>query len=70
MTEAAVLLAMARVLLTEDLYDRDFVESWVNWRDYMRETHGDESGDFDAFVSALIEHYRTNTHALLTKTPK
>jgi len=35
-SEAAVLLAMVRVILSEGLYDRHFVENWVNWRDYLR----------------------------------
>ncbi len=34
-TEAAVLLAIAKVLLDEDLVDRDFVRRWVNWRTYL-----------------------------------
>ena len=34
-SEAAVLLAMARVLLDEGLADLDYVERWTNWREYM-----------------------------------
>jgi len=34
-SEAAVLLAMARVILDEDLLDRGFVERWVNWREFL-----------------------------------
>ena len=34
--EAAVLLAMAHViLLDEGLFDREFLERWVNWREYL-----------------------------------
>ena len=31
-TEAALLLALARVILEENRFDRAFVERWVNWR--------------------------------------
>jgi anaerobic selenocysteine-containing dehydrogenase len=30
-TEAALLLGIAKVLLDEDLFDREFVRRWVNW---------------------------------------
>ena len=32
-TEGALLLAIARIMLVEHLYDREFVRRWVNWRD-------------------------------------
>ncbi len=38
-TEAAVLLAMANVIIDENLHDRDFVRRWVNWEDYLRARH-------------------------------
>src|SRR4051812_12157872 len=34
-TEAMLLLAMANVILREGLFDRKFVETWVNWRDAL-----------------------------------
>ncbi|MFO0837523.1 MAG: molybdopterin-dependent oxidoreductase [Phycisphaerae bacterium] len=34
-SEAALLLAFARVILTERLYDRAYVERWVNWREFL-----------------------------------
>ena len=54
-TEGALLLAMVRILLEEDLYDKAFVRDWVNWRDYLqvaapgtarnlRELHRDAEG--------------------------
>ncbi|HEX5009399.1 MAG TPA: molybdopterin dinucleotide binding domain-containing protein [Planctomycetota bacterium] len=55
-SEAAVLLAMARVLLAEGRFDRDFVREWVNWRAWMAH-RGQPGADFDAFVAALLEHY-------------
>ncbi|TWT42182.1 Polysulfide reductase chain A precursor [Phycisphaerae bacterium RAS1] len=34
-TEAALVLAMAHVILNEDLYDKAFIERWVNWRETL-----------------------------------
>src|SRR6185503_41801 len=34
-TEALMLLSMAYVILDEGLYDRTFLEEWVNWREYL-----------------------------------
>src|ERR1044071_6766849 len=33
-TEAAILLAIARLLVADHRYDREFVRRWVNWREY------------------------------------
>ena len=55
-SEAAVLLAMARVILAEGLFDRGFVESWVNWREYLA-FRGRPGGSFDDFVQALAAEY-------------
>ncbi|HSP95145.1 MAG TPA: molybdopterin-dependent oxidoreductase, partial [Thermoanaerobaculia bacterium] len=35
-SEAAILLAIARHLVTTKRYDRDFVRRWVNWEEYLR----------------------------------
>ena len=34
-SESAVLLAMANHLIQNDLYDKDFVQRWVNWRAFL-----------------------------------
>jgi anaerobic selenocysteine-containing dehydrogenase len=56
-TEAALLLAMASVLLRENLYDAAFVRRWVNWRQYMTEEHPDRPATFEAFIEALKTKY-------------
>ena len=56
-SEVAVLLAMARVLLDEELYDRAFVERWVNWEDYLRAERADLEPTFDSFILAIKERY-------------
>jgi anaerobic selenocysteine-containing dehydrogenase len=60
-TESAILLAMARVLVRERLYDRAFVEKWVNWDEYLREERPDLPVTFDAFHRALEELYADYT---------
>ena len=56
-SEAAVLLAMARILLDEGLADLDYLENWTNWREYMADRHHGQDATFAAFVAALKEHY-------------
>ena len=56
-TEGALLLAIARILLDEDLYNKDFVRNWVNWRGYLQSSRPDLPETFDAFISALKEEY-------------
>ncbi|HWT44652.1 MAG TPA: molybdopterin-dependent oxidoreductase [Vicinamibacterales bacterium] len=56
-TEAALLLAIAKYLLDEDLYDREFVRNWVNWRDYLAAERPELPPTFDSFVAALKELY-------------
>jgi anaerobic selenocysteine-containing dehydrogenase len=56
-TEGALLLAFVRILLEENLFDRDFVRTWVNWRDYLRAERPELPETFESFVVALRELY-------------
>jgi anaerobic selenocysteine-containing dehydrogenase len=56
-TEAALLLAMCRVLLQEDLYDREFLRRWVNWEEYLADEHPEKPQEFETFISVLKELY-------------
>ncbi len=60
-TESAILLAMARLLVRERLYDRAFVEKWVNWDEYLREERPDLPVTFEAFHGALEDLYAEYT---------
>jgi anaerobic selenocysteine-containing dehydrogenase len=62
-TEAFLLLAMANVILNENLYDRKFVETWMNWRDCLKALGGPtgSAGSFDDFIAALKQHYASFT---------
>jgi len=56
-TEGALLLAIAKILLDEDLFDREFVRNWVNWREYLASERPDLPVTFESFVAALRELY-------------
>jgi anaerobic selenocysteine-containing dehydrogenase len=56
-TEAMLLLGIAHVLLEKSLYDRAFLESWVNWRDFLRELHPQDPVTFGQFITRLKERY-------------
>ncbi len=56
-TEALLLLSFAHVLLEEGLYDREFVEQWVNWRRALHAMRPGPEPSFDAFIDALLDRY-------------
>ncbi len=56
-TEAAVLLAMAKVILDDGLYNGAFLERWVNWEEFLREEHPGDPRTFVAFLARLQEEY-------------
>ncbi len=60
-SEPAILLAMANVILQEELYDRAFMERWVNWEEYLRAEHPGTEVTFDQFIRAVKEHYSSYT---------
>jgi anaerobic selenocysteine-containing dehydrogenase len=60
-TEGALLLAMAHVLIREQLYDRAYVRSWVNWEEYLREERPDLPVTFESFEQALDQLYASFT---------
>jgi len=52
-SEAAVLLAMAKVILDEELYDADWMRRWVNWEQFLDERHPDWERTFESYVDLL-----------------
>ena len=60
-TEGAMLLAMAKVLLDENLIDREFVRRWVNWRTYLRHRAPDSEPTFETFLAELRREYARYT---------
>ena len=60
-SEPAILLAIANYIIQNNLYDREFVETWWNWREYMELAEGSAGRDFRAFEQALKDLYKTYT---------
>jgi anaerobic selenocysteine-containing dehydrogenase len=60
-TEAALLLAIARLLVLEARHDRDFVRRWVNWEAYLAAERPDLPRTFEAFERAFLELYAEYT---------
>lgn len=60
-SEAALLLAMARVILKEEMYDREFMRRWVNWDEYMSDEHPNVAPTFENFIDELNKHYASFT---------
>lgn len=66
-TEAAVLLAMAQIILKEGLYNRKFMEEWVNWEDYLKAECPNVELTFENFIEELIKVYAEYTPEFAAK---
>ncbi|MEY3132767.1 MAG: hypothetical protein RLZ29_1104, partial [Actinomycetota bacterium] len=60
-TEAFLCLAIARLLLQNGTWDREFVRRWVNWDVFLKETRPDLDGTFESLAPALIDLYADYT---------
>jgi anaerobic selenocysteine-containing dehydrogenase len=60
-SESALLLAMANVILQEDLYDREFVRDWTNWEQFLREERSETECTFANFEIELKKLYAQYT---------
>ncbi len=60
-SEPAIFLAVARWMIAERRYDRDFVHRWWNWREYMAEGQGRPDASFEEFESTLESDYADYT---------
>ena len=56
-TEAFMLLAIARLLIENGTWDREFVRRWVNWENYLSSTRPDLSCEFESLETALLDEY-------------
>lgn len=56
-SEAAVLLSMAKLIIDEGMYDREFMEQWVNWEQFLDEKHPQRARSFDAYIRTLQDIY-------------
>lgn len=56
-SEAAVLLAIANILITERKYNEEFLRDWVNWRDSLKAMDPGAEVTFENFIAALQKQY-------------
>ncbi len=56
-TEAALLLAIANVLIRENLYDREFLRTWTNWEEYLASERPEAPRTFEGFEQAIRDLY-------------
>ncbi|MEZ5282822.1 MAG: molybdopterin-dependent oxidoreductase [Acidimicrobiales bacterium] len=56
-TEAFLCLAIARLLIQNDTWNKRFVERWTNWETYLRETRPDLPVEFASMRQALLDEY-------------
>jgi len=60
-TEPFLLLAIARLLIENGTWHREFVERWVNWKTFLTELRPDLPLEFDSMQTALLDHYAEYT---------
>jgi len=60
-TEPFLLLAIARLLLEQGAWDREFVRRWVNWETFLRRTRPDLEPVFENVGPALLDLYADYT---------
>jgi len=60
-TEPAMLLAMAKIILEEKLYNRPFLEDWTNWEQYLEAKHPNEEVTFENYISKMTAEYEKYT---------
>ncbi len=60
-SEAAVLLAMAKIILKEGLYNRAFLENWTNWQTYLEKRHPGTAHTFENYIEKMIGEYEEYT---------
>jgi anaerobic selenocysteine-containing dehydrogenase len=60
-SEAAVLLAMANILLEEDLYNAEYLKNWVNWRESLAQLNASAEITFENFIAELKKIYAEYT---------
>jgi anaerobic selenocysteine-containing dehydrogenase len=60
-SEAAINLAVANHLIQNDLYNREFIERWWNWREYLHAEHAEIEPNFENFETILKSLYEDYT---------
>ena len=43
------------------MYDRHYMENWINWDEYLKNLHPNDPVDFDQFIKRLSEEWEEYT---------
>ena len=60
-SETALFLTWANMMLIDGTYDREFMESQVNWEMYLKAVHPDRDCTFESFIDAIKDEYARYT---------
>ena len=60
-SEAAVLLAMAKIIIDEGMYNETYLREWVNWQQYLAHARPNGEITFGNFILALKDEYKNFT---------
>ncbi|MFN0058127.1 MAG: molybdopterin-dependent oxidoreductase [Planctomycetota bacterium] len=60
-TEAALLLAVARLLLVSGRVNHAYLRDWVDWRGFLAARHPDDPRTLEQFLARLAECYAEHT---------
>jgi anaerobic selenocysteine-containing dehydrogenase len=63
-SENTILLAIANHLIQNDLYDKEFVRKWTNWKEFLQFIQSSDSAEWDA-----IRHQVSNSQSPLPLKP-
>ncbi|MHA2501965.1 MAG: molybdopterin-dependent oxidoreductase [Candidatus Kariarchaeaceae archaeon] len=56
-SEAAVLLALAKIIIDNDWFNAEYLKEWTNWETYLERLHPKREVVFEQFIEALKEDY-------------
>jgi len=54
-SENTILLAIANHLIQNDLYDKEFVRKWTNWKEFLGFVQASDSNEWDSIRSLISE---------------
>lgn len=60
-SEAAIFLAIARLMLERGTYDVSQFRDWTNWRELLASEHADKPQTWETFVQVLLDEWKDFT---------
>lgn len=60
-SEAAIFLAIARLMLLNETYVDDQFKHWTNWQEFLAEEHADKPREWQTFIDVLLQEWKEFT---------